>query len=145
MAKKRPMKKRSDFATAKAYQTYKKRSASRKKARTAKSAAILHAQKVLLVNLEPSIRGLMARLDNLTLDESKRVILALQAQNAAEQLTAGFVDDYEIARLRKNMAIALEPSRLRHMGSVTDEMEKMQRSGRLNRFMVRTMQYAGNK
>jgi len=28
---------------------------------------------------------------------------------------------------------------------ITDEMEKLQRGGRLNRFMVRTMQYAGNK
>jgi hypothetical protein len=123
--KKAASKKRSDFASAAEYKRYKTRSNAQKKRWADIKAKELQAYKVTLVNMHPSIRGLMTQLEPLSLEESERVILALKAQLAAEQLTRGFVDSNEIEKLHKDMTIALMPSRLRHLGSVTDEMEKM--------------------
>ncbi len=125
MAKKRPFKKRKDFATAKAYQKYKKRAVADRARRADRVARAIYADKVMLANMLPSTRKLMKRLDSLTPDEFAEVSSELQRQLRFAQMTMGWVDDLEISKLRKNMSIAIEPSRLRHLGTVTDEMEKL--------------------
>lgn len=128
MAKKKISKKRSDFATAKAYQTYKKRSAASKLAwKVRKQTQMM--QRIDRANTAP-IHGLKRpKLPpvpaGLTPEELHWRMVEAEARLAMEILTRGFVDDMELSKLRKNMAIALEPSRLRHLGAVTDEMEKM--------------------
>lgn len=138
MAKKTVSKKRSDFTSAAEYRRWKNRSNASKKAwRERKSSAL--RVKIDEARQPRPIRGLKPSAiptpiipDGLTvkqleklLQESERRRIAAEAQLAAEILTRDFVDSEELAKLRRNMAIALEPSRLRHLGVVTDEMERM--------------------
>ncbi len=123
----KPSKKRSDFKSAAEYKRWRNRSiASKKVWRERKQSAL--RSKIEAVDTSTPIRGL----DGLTvkqleakLAESERRRMGVEAQLAAEILTRGFVDSEDVEKLHKDMTIALMPSRLRHMGAVTDEMEKM--------------------
>ncbi len=124
--KKRPSKKRSDFASKKAFDEYKKKSAAAKKRYQKKKERIAAAKQYIEVNVpKPPIRGLEES-DKAFIKRQKAHFAALMRYIEAERITADFVHDHDIVMLRKdNFAIAVEPSRLRHLGAVSDEMEKM--------------------
>jgi len=125
-SKKRPTKKRSDFASKAAYDRYKKRSAAAKKAHKAKVERIAAAKRYVQTNVPKApIRGLEES-DKHFIKRQEQHFQALMNYIEAERVTQDFVDYHDIAMLRKdNFAIAMQPSRLRHLGAVTDEMEKM--------------------
>ncbi len=132
----KPTKKRGDFKSAAEFKRWQNRSKASKKAwKTRKDSAI----RVKIVEAAGApIRGLKVEIpEGLTykqleamLRESERRRLGVEAQLAAEILTRDFVDSEDVERLHKDMTIALMPSRLRHMGAVTDEMEKMLKKAR---------------
>jgi hypothetical protein len=116
--------KRSDFETAADYRRWHVRSmASRKSWKERKMRDLrLQAEK-----LNPRIgTSRKTKAELIAIIEKQRLALVERdAKAAMELLTQGWVDSEDIERLRKNMAIAVMPSRLRHLGTVTDEMEKM--------------------
>lgn len=126
--KKTVSKKRSDFATAKEFQTWRNRSRAAKKVWRERKTTVLRTK---IEQANAPIRGLKRKLkippipEGLTVEELKWRLIEAETRLAMEILTRGFVDTYEIEMLRQNMAIAVMPSRLRHLGTVTDEMEKM--------------------
>lgn len=123
MAAKKKAKKRSDFATQAEYRRWKQRSdAAKRGAKTKLRKRIEDANGFR----SPIIRGLQIEPipDNLTMEQLRWRLLETQARLAMEVLTRGFVDSQDIERLHKDMTLALMPSRLRHMGALTDEMEK---------------------
>lgn len=127
--KKKASKKRSDFASAEAYRQWKKRSdASKAGWRDRTKAGI----KERLANAESSpIHGLgkpkVKHTDTkgMSLEELEYRLKVVEATLAMEIHTRGWVDSNEIENLHKDMTIALMPSRLRHLGPLTDAMERM--------------------
>jgi hypothetical protein len=123
-SKKRPAKKRADFATAAEYKRYKKRSDTQKKAWKEKVERKLAAQRYLAVNLpKMPIRGL-AETDGQFLKRYQDYNQSVLNYIEGERETQDFVDALDVHMLRKNFAIAIEPSRLRHLNE-SEEMEEM--------------------
>ena len=127
-SKKKPRRKRSEFKTKKAWEAYKKRSASATKAHKDKVARIAAAKRYVEVNVpKPPIRGLKET-DKQFIKRQNEHFQALMNYIAAERETQDFVDYHDLTMLRRdNFAIAMQPSRLRHLGVVTDEMLAMLR------------------
>ena len=118
--KKKSSKKRSDFATKAQYDRYKKRSAAARKGWKTKIRNRIEATH----QFRPSNPRITDIPENLTVEELRWRLLEAQSLLAMEVLTRGFVDALEVEKLHKNMTIAVMPSRLRHMGALTDVMEK---------------------
>ncbi len=127
-SKKKTSKKRSDFKTLAEYKKWKKRSDASKAGWRSRTKEGI---KERLASAESTpIRGLgkpkVKHTDTkgMTLEELEWRLKVVEATLAMEIHTRGWVDSNEIEKLHKDMTIALMPSRLRHMGPVTDAMER---------------------
>jgi hypothetical protein len=135
--KRKTSKKRSDFPTLKAYKAWKKRSDASKegwRGRTKKAIAKqINAGEAGLANMA-SIRGLDGRplaipkrvkTKGLSLAQLEEKLREVETLLVGEILTRGWVDSQDVENLHKDMTVALMPSRLRHLGPLTEAMQRM--------------------
>lgn len=126
-SKKKPAsRKRSEFSSKKAWEAYKKRSASAKDAHRRKVQRVAAAKRYVEINVpKPPVRA-SKETDKQFIKRQNEYFQSLMQYIAAERETQGFVDYHDLTMLRRdNFAIAMQPSRLRHLGDVTDEMLAM--------------------
>lgn len=124
--KKRPSKKRSDFPNKVKWEQYKKRSAAAKRAHKVARERAEAARRYVEVNVPKAPIRREKETDKQFIKRQHEHHAAVLRYIEGERITQDFVYDHDISMLRKdNFAIAMQPSRLRHLGVVTDEMEKM--------------------
>lgn len=120
---KKTSKKRQDFTTTKQYKEYLKRSRASKEVWKKRKGSEKRVKAYILANTPLPIRGLVKK-PKKSKGDYKVLAEFYKSLSEAEAATRGFVDDKDVAFLHKDMSIALMPSRLRHMGIVTEAMEK---------------------
>ncbi len=127
-SKKKTSKKRSDFATLAQFKKWKKRSDASKAGWAGRTKEGIKAR---IAGAEAPIRGLgkpkvkHSDTKGLSLEQLEQRLANVEATLAMEIHTRGWVDSNEIEKLHKDMTVALMPSRLRHLGPLTDAMERM--------------------
>jgi hypothetical protein len=127
--KKKTSKKRSDFATLAEYRKWKKRSDASKagwRGRTKEGIRerLTNAESVPIRGLgKPKVKYTNTK--GMTLEQLEHRLAVVEATLAMEVHTRGWVHSQEAEDLHKDMTIALMPSRLRHLGPLTDAMERM--------------------
>lgn len=127
--KKKASKKRSDFGTLAEYQKWKKRSDAskagwRERTKEGIKKRLANAESGPIHGLgKPKVKHTDTK--GMSLDELEQRLKVVEATLAMEIATRGWVDSNEIEKLHQDMTIALMPSRLRHLGPLTDAMLRM--------------------